>query len=154
MGNRGLANRALYHAQILLDAWAMAADSRQDLRATDAAFLDAVRHQLLFAYGWYLLAITGAEGETDARRLPSGVGDLPAPEPGRALAPEIQEFTHLERAGWLCELLRPPPTASPTARQRTSLATDRPVLDRAALQRCLQALQSTMTRMDDSLNEC
>ena len=152
MGNRGLANRALYQAQILLDAWAAAAGSSADPKALDTAFLDAVRHQLRFAYGWYLLAIVGADGEADARRLPSCVDDLPAPEPGRALAPEIREFAQLEREGWLCDLLTAPATVAPAP--RGALATDRAVFDRVAVQDCLQALRSTMLRMDDSLNEC
>lgn len=153
MGNRGLANRALYLARLLLDGWQLAARDAADPAALDAAYLAAARQQLLQAYGWFLLAVSGADTQLQPQLLPRAVAELPPPEPGRASAPELQEFAALERDGWLAEMLREPPlTAAPVPAR--ALASDRPSADPRAAQRWLRALQDTMARMDDSLNEC
>ena len=97
-GNRGLANQALFHARILLDAWELVeAQGRRSARDLAGAFCPAVVTHLLQAYGWFLLAVTQADTQADPTALPRAVADLPAPPAGKSLAPEVREFELRER---------------------------------------------------------
>jgi len=155
VSNRGLANRALYLSRILLNAWAAAQLTAEDRQAVDAAFLASVRQQLRRAYGWFLLSVSGAPEELQPQCLPREVAALAPPPPGRALAAELREFAALERSGWLAELLQEPAVDEGAGRDRAdAIASDRIPADRAAAERWFQSLQSSMDRMDDSLQEC
>jgi hypothetical protein len=155
---RGAANRSLYRARILLESWSREEEGgRVPSQQLLGAFLPAVRAHLLEAYGWFLLAVSGRDDAPRAS-LPTVVADLPAPEPGRELPPELREFALLERDGWLAELLDDALAASadePGAAPGSAvLGSDRPRLSLAAARVWLRELTATMQRMDDSLAEC
>jgi hypothetical protein len=152
VSNRGLANRALHLAAILVDSWEQTRAGSADRAAVDAAFLPAVRLHLCRAYGWFLLAVTTADTQPDAARLPVCVRDLPAPPAGRTLMPEVREFAILEREGWLAALLAgDTPQTVPTS---ATIASDRDAPGPARARQWLAELQGIMMRMDDSLSEC
>lgn len=126
MNLRGLANRKLYHAAILLRMLAAELE-REELPANvvlEAVGL-AVREHLLEAYGWFLLELAGAEeprgaperGAPERGAPPCGVDAL-VREYGLAepLRGELVELAQLERRGWLGELLAVPTAASTAAR--------------------------------------
>ena len=121
------------------------------------AFLPAVRLHLLESYGWFLLAVSGVEEAPPARR-PERVADLPTPEPGRALPPELQEFGLLESSGWLGDMLAADVSAdSGLAAPRAGgalIGSDADAPDFARAAAWAGALEGTMARMDDSLAEC
>lgn len=151
---RGLANRDLYLAGILLDCWEQAL-ARQELPAAALAeaFHGAVRAHLRSAYGWFLLAVLGVESLPDAP--PRGCTALPLLTPGKAEPGEIREFRQLEQRGWLAELLAAPlPLRRPAASASPSLAS--PASELAGprqLRGWLETLAATFDRMGDSLDE-
>ena len=111
MNWRGLANRKLYHAAILVRMLA-AELSREDLPAQvvlEAAGL-AVRQHLLEAYGWFLLGLAGVDEPRHGP--PAGIAalqrDYGLEEPLRG---ELVELGRLEREDWLADLLAPPPAS-------------------------------------------
>ncbi|WP_439107068.1 hypothetical protein [Congregibacter sp.] len=158
---RGEANQALYRARILLEAWdRMRSEARHTESALIDGFLPAVRMHLLEAYGWFLLAVSGVE-EASSLTLPANTGDLPRPDAGKALSPEIAEFTQLEKTGWLAQMLEDTSGAGPSPGAQSSvqsvqglLVSDREVAGFAVVMAWADALSATMTRMDDSLSEC
>lgn len=117
MNLRGLANRKLYHAAILLRMLAAELE-REELPANvvlEAVGL-AVREHLLEAYGWFLLELAGVEepgGPPERGAPPRGVDAL-VREYGLAepLRGELVELAQLERRGWLGELLAVPAAVS------------------------------------------
>lgn len=153
-GNRGLANLALFRARILLDAWAQAQGSRNDTDL-NGAFAPAVRLHLLRAYGWFLLAVSGADVQEQPERLPASARDVPAPPEGQARAPELQEFLSLEASGWIGDLHRAGSgTDVGSGVSPVVLGSDRRAAGLGEFEGWLQALTTTMQRMDDSLSEC
>lgn len=156
---RGEANQSLYRAQVLLACWDR---ERSGGRYSDhllrQAFLPAVRLHLCAAYGWFLLAVSGVEEANSANR-PERVADLPAPEPGRARPPELQEFSLLESDGWVADMLSESEdgvgvgVARPAA-GAALLVSDRAAPDFALAMRWAESLEAIMLRMDDSLAEC
>jgi len=135
-------------------------------------FLAAVRAHFLEAYGWFLLAVSGVD-DADPGSLPQSTRDLPSPEPGRALMPEIAEFAQLESSGWIAQLIEASADdshlgqasknshAGAAGRDTPSsfgaqglLVSDREPLGFAVAQAWADSLNSTMARMDDSLAEC
>jgi hypothetical protein len=122
------------------------------------AFLPAVRLHLGIAYGWFLLAVSGVEEASSASR-PDCVADLPSPEAGRALPPELQEFSLLESDGWVAEMLSGGGDDTRSSLPRspaggTLLVSDRAAPDFALAMRWAESLETIMIRMDDSLAEC
>lgn len=159
---RGEANRGLYRAKILLEAWdAMRTSSVHSEAALIDGFLPAVRAHLLEAYGWFLLAVSGAD-DGERVSLPQSTQDLAAPEPGRALMPEIAEFAQLEANGWVAQLIGASvhDNHKGSGNQRAGgsasglLVSDHQPLGFAVASAWADSLASTMTRMDDSLAEC
>ncbi|MEE4277249.1 MAG: hypothetical protein V2I82_02135 [Halieaceae bacterium] len=157
-GSRGAANQSLYRARILLDCWDAARQaSRFPDKALDDAFLPAVRAHLCDAYGWFLLAVSGVEQTSQAVALPASTADLPAPEAGRSIAPELREFAVLEREGWLADLIATPAAEAPLVDPRAAgeiLGSDRQAPGYAVIEALWSRLSNTMQRMDDSLAEC
>ncbi|EAQ97877.1 hypothetical protein [Congregibacter litoralis] len=157
---RGEANRALYRARILLEAWErMRGDGRHSDAALIDAFLPASREQLRTAYGWFLLSLAGIEDSTRLPR-PQSTDELPAPDPGKALSPEIAEFAQLEKGGWLAQMLADEVEASASfphggaAARGGLLVSDREPLGYPVVVTWADALAAIMARMDDSLSEC
>lgn len=157
--SRGEANRALYRARILLEAWdRMRAEPVHAELALIGAFVPAVRGHLLDAYGWFLLSVAAVE-DSFAADLPRSTRDLPQPAAGRALIPEIAEFAQLENSGWLVQLLAVESEeeygnrgADPKPGQDL-LVSDRQPLGYPVVLAWTEALAAIMTRMDDSLAE-
>lgn len=158
---RGEANRGLYRAKILLEAWdGMRTGSSHSEAALIDGFLPAVRAHLLEAYGWFLLAVSDVDDERAS--LPQSTGDLPDPEPGRALMPEIAEFAQLEANGWIAQLIQDPANGSHPLTGNYSapgssqglLVSDRQPLGFAVATTWADSLTAIMNRMDDSLSEC
>ncbi|WP_439101689.1 hypothetical protein [Congregibacter sp.] len=156
---RGEANRALYRARILLEAWdRMRSEQRHSDVALIDAFLPASRELLIEAYGWFLLSLAGIEDSAKATR-PQSTVDLPAPDPGKALSPEIAEFAQLEKGGWLAQLLADDGKGAPAAQSAQGavgglLVSDREPLGYPVVVAWAEGLAATMARMDDSLSEC
>jgi len=154
--SRGAANGALYRARILLETWESARETQRHPEAyLAAAFLPAVRDQLIQAYGWFLLAVAGID-EVPGGRPPRSTRDLPALEPGKALPPEVREFALLEDEGWVGELLAER-DVSPAPRARVPaavLTSDTALPGPSVVGRWADRLAATMERMDDSLAEC
>jgi hypothetical protein len=154
---RGRANQSLYLARILINGWERAAAQQEAPGPTLAqAYLPAVRAQLLDAYGWFLLEVSGAEPPEDDCP-PRCCGELPAIPEGKALSGEIREFSQLESGGWLAELMAagvaPLPAASP--RTRGNLASATPESPDAEAAASWHAQMATLFgRMRDSLEEC
>ncbi len=154
MNWRGLANRKLYHAAILV-RMLNAELSREDLPAQvvlEAAGL-AIRQHLLEAYGWFLLGLAGVE---DARQgPPAGITalqrDYGLAEPLRG---ELVELQQLERQGWLAELLAPPAAAAaaPVA-AADQLAVTEQAWSESQLQAWHDSLAALIDRMADGLDE-
>lgn len=123
MNLRGLANRKLYHASILIRMLGPEL-GREDLPAhivLEAVGL-AVRQHLLEAYGWFLLELAGVDEPAGAP--PAGVAALQRQytldEPLRG---ELVELLQLEKQGWLAELLsHPQPGGGIAARDPDRLA--------------------------------
>ncbi|WOJ95723.1 hypothetical protein R0137_10750 [Congregibacter brevis] len=159
---RGEANRALYRARILLEAWN---HMRGEERHADAAlidgFLPALRGHLIEAYGWFLLSLAGVEDSAKAVR-PQSTQELPKPEAGKALSPEIAEFAQLETSGWLAQMLSDDDDQSHVYHVSNEsakpaqglLVSDREPLGYAVALAWTDALTAIMARMDDSLSEC
>ena len=152
--NRGLANDALYSARILIDAWESASAGGPGAEPVARAFRPAVLLHLARAYGWGLLAVAGADVETDPQRLPRNVAEVPAPPVGRSVTPELREFQILEREGWIGELLAAE-VAAPAPRASTGmLGSDRSPVGPGELGDWVRRLAATLDRMDDLLAEC
>ncbi|WOJ94244.1 hypothetical protein R0135_03530 [Congregibacter variabilis] len=157
---RGEANRALYRARILLEAWdRLRVEARHAESVLIGAFVPAVRLHLRDAYGWFLLSVSGVD-DSLAADLPGSTRDLPAPPAGKALIPELAEFSQLENTGWLAQLLAGEPEAGydgPVAAGRGAsqglLVSDREPLGYAVVLAWADALTAIMSRMDDSLAE-
>ncbi len=155
--SRGAANAALYRARILLDAWdsaAIASSHSEDLLIE--AFLPAVQGHLRDAYGWFLLAAAGIE-DASRSQPPHAVADVPATEAGKAVAPELREFSRLEGEGWIGEMLstyRSGPSGVLGRSTPGLLSSDREAPGPAVVRGWLDKLNATMQRMDDSLAEC
>lgn len=124
-------------------------------------FLPAVRGHLIKAYGWFLLSLTGVEEPVTAV-CPRSTQELPAPEAGKALSPEIAEFAQLENSGWLAQMLsddddqnhaHDAKDMSPKPAQGLLVSDREPPGFPVALA-WADALTAIMTRMDDSLSEC
>ena len=162
---------ALYSASILLDAWETAAASASHREEPlGRAFRPAVILHLRRAYGWSLLAVSGADDETDPERLPGCVEDVPPPPVGRTVVPELREFELLEREGWVGDMLAaavssagfsgtraPGPDASrpaPGMQSASLLGSDRAPTGPGELRQWQERLTATLVRMDDLLAEC
>jgi hypothetical protein len=156
-GNRGRANQALFEARILLDGWESALQqARWRPQAVGSAYLAAIRLHLLHAYGWFLLAVAGADEMPDPAQLPATVQDLPLPPPGRERPPELREFAMLERDGWLGDMLRSGVAASSAGAGMNAglLGSDREAPGPGVVAQWHEALAGIMARMDDALSEC
>ncbi len=152
-GSRSKANQALYRAKILLRGWELAVDGQQfPAPAVDEAYRPAVRQALKDTYGWFLLAVAGVD-DAPASELPMSCDALPSPAQGRARAPELQEFSLLERDGWLAELLQEDAGEHRVSSSVGLLGSDRQAHGRAVFVRWTEQLQAIMNRMDDSLSE-
>ena len=121
-------------------------------------FLPALRGHLKEAYGWFLLSLAGIEDSAKETR-PQSTGELPGPDAGKALSPEIAEFSQLESSGWLAQMLSDDGDqryANDTQSQLTQglLVSDREPLGYPVVLAWADALTAIMTRMDDSLSEC
>ena len=159
---RSAANASLYRARILLQSWEAAKEgNRHEERLLTEAFLPAVQAHLLAAYGWYLLAVSGIE-ESSLASPPLNTSELDPPEAGRALAPELREFSALEKTGWLAQVLTAPEELlgaggadRPSVHRNNStlLGSDREAPGYAVVGGWEKALRDVMTRMDDSLQE-
>lgn len=108
MNLRGLANRKLYHASILIRMLGPEL-GREDLPAQvvlEAVGL-AVRQHLLEAYGWFLLELAGVEdaGSSPPTSVAALQRDYALDEPLRG---ELVELLQLESQGWLASLLSSP----------------------------------------------
>lgn len=138
----------------MLESWELAkSGGRHDEAQLTAAFLPAVRAHLLNAYGWYLLAVSGRE-ETPDIAPPTSVDELEQPPAGQITAPEIREFSALERVGWLAELLAEPGNLLAADRpDRSLLGSDKTVAGYPVVRAWERSLQSAIQRMDDSLVE-
>lgn len=138
----------------MLESWELAkSGGRHNETQLTAAFLPAVRSQLLNAYGWYLLAVSGEE-ESSATEPPTSVSDLERPPAGRAIAPEIREFSSLEHDGWLAELLADPGNLLAADRpDRALLGSDKTVPGYPVVRAWEKSLEAAIQRMDDSLVE-
>ena len=103
---RAQANHSLYLAKIQLAAW-REQRAQEQIPATvlSQAFLPAIRHHLVEAYGWFLLNLIDVEA-TDGTP-PVSVDTLPPIPPGKALPGDLNELRRLEQSGWLAELLAP-----------------------------------------------
>ena len=151
--SRAQANHALYLAKIQLASWRHAL-AAQDIPVTTltAAFLPAARAHLRVAYGWFLLAVTGAQQYPDIP--PGGCADLSAVAEGKAEPPEIREFRRLEAGGWLAELLAEHAAPAGTGRTPGNLAagsSDTPGVEQVA--QWVGHLEALFERMSDSLDE-
>ncbi len=152
---RAEANQSLYRARIVLNAWDRLRDDRNypELQLA-GAFLPGLRQHLADAYGWFLLSVSGVEEIRD-QVLPRDTAALPPPEPGRARAPELQEFAQLERAGWIGEMLDSASVPFAATRGAESLlVSDQQSPGYAVAARWVESLAQIMARMDDSLAEC
>ena len=152
---RGAANLALYRARLVIGAWERAHSEPIPPAQLSGAFLPVVRLHLRDAYGWFLLAVSGVE-EAPGLSLPQCVNDLPPPEDGVALVPELAEFRLLERGGWLWEMLQASSEEQPPVRSSARgalLGSDRDVSGPGVAMRWANELESIMARMDDSLAE-
>ncbi len=114
---RALANQKLYHAKILIRYW-QAAIAEENIAKTvlEQAFGSAVRDHLIGAYGWFLLEILQPDAMPE--QPPHCAEELPAIIAGRETPPEINEFLHLEREGWLSKMLNPNSPFDPSAELR------------------------------------
>jgi hypothetical protein len=151
---RGQANHYLYLARLVLAAWQRERAAEQVPAATlDAAFGPGCHAHLQAAYGWFLLAVTGAE-EAPAS-IPGRVAELPPIPAGKAVPAEIREFELLERGGWLADLLAwQPDVPGQVTRRADNLA--RPAGQAAGpaeFAGWTQALEDAIARMGDSLDE-
>ena len=162
---RARANQKLYHAKILIEAWR--ADLQREQLSSgvlEGAFGEAICNHLGAAYGWFLLEV--AQPEEIPRQLPRSCSELPPVAEGLKTAPEILEFTQLEREPWLQRLLPSPATASAyderagalpaslaaAPRSLAMVATDQNFDPDAALA-IHGKLQRLFDRMADSLDE-
>ncbi|MBN7798377.1 DUF6586 family protein [Parahaliea mediterranea] len=155
---RGLANHHLYLARLVLDAWGRECEAQQVSAATlSEAFGPACHAHLGRAYGWFLLAVAGAEPLP--LEPPSRAADLPPRPAGKAVPGEIREFERLEREGWLAQMLawapqRPGQGSAARARQPGNLARPAPSVDGPDTFRgWARDLDSLFQRMGDSLDE-
>ncbi len=168
---RGRANHSLYLAKILHRSWQQAlAEQNVSPQTLQQAFLGPVCEHLRSAYGQFLLEVTGQQTDPGTT-LPRSCDELPAPDPGKAVAGEIREFEQLEASGWLCDLLAPLPSVNGVpgvqagygdlspAKSRDSLARDLSVTAGAHLANWEQVhawideLERLFARMRDSLDE-
>lgn len=151
---RGLANQALYLANVLLAAWRETL-VREEIPAgiVDQAFYPAVRLHLLNAYGWFLLEVVDAEPPPDGSP-PTCCAEVPPQPDGIAFSGELREFERLEREDWLGSLLSPPGRAPSPARSPGNLAAASagPGLDDVV--DWADRLERLISRMRDSLEEC
>ena len=153
-GPRGQANHELYLARILLSSWRKALAAEDDpALALGQAFLPGIRGHLINAYGWFLLEISGTKSLPS--QPPRNCSELPEPEPGKAVAGEIQEFRQLEQGGWLAAMLAVDgELATATVRSRSNLASPAPDLpDPESAPPWLAQLNRLFARMSDSLDE-
>jgi len=150
---RAQANHKLYLAKIQLAGWQRASEAHDIPAVTLAqAFLPAVRAHLLDAYGWFLLAVSGAEQFPD--NLPRRCAELPGTAVGKAVPGEIREFALLENEGWLAGLLQPPDEAVRATRAPGNLAVAAPAgPDCDQAQHWINQLEALFDRMSDSLDE-
>ena len=150
---RAQANHSLYLAKIVLAAW------RRDLAAREIAavvlsraYLPALREHLGTAYGWFLLALCGAEAGLDGP--PRNCGGLPDVPVGKAVPGEIREFQQLEEGGWLAQMLasdEAPGERPVSAGNLASAASASPDTQEAG--RWIEQLETLFQRMSDSLDE-
>jgi hypothetical protein len=151
---RGRANHSLYLAKILLAAWQRECDGQiLPQRVLCQAYLPAVRSHLLDAYGWFLLAITGATQLPHSP--PQRCDDLPELPPGKAIPGEILEFRQLETAGWLADLLEGwTDTGATPVRGPGNLVTAAEFPTPEQAQSWVDGLSEHFERMGNNLEEC
>lgn len=158
---RARANQKLYHAKILIEAWRAALQQEEvGSSVLESAFGEPICDHLAAAYGWFLLEV--AQPAETPQKLPRSCSELPPVEEGLKTAPEILEFTQLEREPWLERLLpsyEADRASSVDAAQQASaprslavVSVDRNFDPEAALQ-THDRLQTLFDRMTDSLDE-
>lgn len=154
---RAQANHGLYLAKILLQSWQLTlAEGGLPARTLNQAFVPAVREHLLNAYGWFLLALGGANSAEG--KPPHSWTELADVVAGKALSGEIREFKQLEAEGWLAQLQAAPGPANGSSLARRTpgnlsvAAAELP--DCAQMAEWLSRLEQLFERMSDSLDEC
>ena len=158
---RARANQKLYHANILIDAWRLALQQEQlSSSVLELAYGEAVCSHLVAAYGWFLLEV--AQPAEIPKKLPRSCDELPPVEDGLKMAPEILEFTQLERETWLERLIRlpgtdrgssvHPPSQGSVSRSLAVVSVDES-FDPVEAQQTHDRLQTLFDRMTDSLDE-
>lgn len=155
---RGKANESLHFARVLLRAWDVSREHSTDSpRAVRAAFMPAVKFHLEYAYGWFLMAVSGEE-TTNQPEPPFRVAALSPPPAGRMAPPELSEFALLEATGWIGDMLSPdiesPPSSSPAGGASSLLVSDQGPADYALAMDWALRLEGIMARIDDSMAEC
>lgn len=150
---RANANQALYLAKILHRHWRSALDA-EDLPALtlNQAFLPAVRAHLQRAYGWFLLELTGSEGDVRVDP-PRNIAQLPPTAAGKAVSGELRELQQLEQAGFLAEILSQQYSAAarPAAGSLAAVQAEAP--DCADVERWIETFAGMCERMRNSLDE-
>ena len=151
----GRANRSLYHASLLLEAWRETrVQGRQPESVVAGAYGEAIQMHLQRAYGWFLVSLQGAGALPD--RPPSDLAQLLADSSDDLddRRGEFNEFRRLETQGWLQEILHSTP-ATAGAHSSGSLSREFPVLsyDPDTCRVWQRQLEAVIERMTDSMEE-